>query len=363
MKLSYHIILIFLFSGLKLFGQEVNQNLNDLSFKHLSSNEGLSQRSISDILQDHKGYLWFGTRDGLNKYDGDRIIVYRHKSDDTTSLTHSWIKCLFEDTNNNIWIGTKEGLNKYNPSEDVFSQYTYNRMTKGLSDNEIWSIAQLNANLLVVATNKGLNFIEMCNENINAHEFGLAHLKNTFLDKKIRNVLVTRNGDLCICTVDAIYNYNKKTEKIITLQYPKHAIKDSYLNNEPILFEDAKGQIWLGYDKGLAMLNQASYGLSDYTVNGKKLLSSAVRTICEDSYGNLWIGTYSGLFILNTITQKFYCVQNNKNNPKSLSHNSIYKILKDTKGDMWIGTWQEGGVILMTFKGPQFFWHLRPVIL
>ncbi|MEN8187090.1 MAG: two-component regulator propeller domain-containing protein [Bacteroidota bacterium] len=342
MKLNYKIALIIAFNCLNLWGQEIIPNPNDLSFKHMSSSDGLSQRSISDILQDGKGYLWFGTRDGLNKYDGDKITIYRHNSEDTTSLTHSWIRCLFEDTENNIWIGTKEGLNKYNPKKDNFIQYTYNKNLKGLLDNEIWNITQLNDSLLGIATNKGLNFIDLTSENFSASRSGIEPLKEIFVNNKVRDLLTTKNGDLWICTVDAIGIYNPQTNKIINIDYPEHSIKESYLNNPPILFEDSQGNIWIGYDKGLAIFNKDLRVFNDYTFNDKTLMNSAVRTICEDSYGNLWVGTYDGLFILNIITQKLFHVKHNKNNPKSLSQNSIYKIIKDSKGDMWIGTWAGG---------------------
>ncbi len=342
MKFDYKIILIIAFNCFNALGQEIVPNLNDLSFKHIFSSDGLSQRSIKDILQDNKGYLWFGTRDGLNKYDGDKITIYRHNSEDTGSLTHSSILCLFEDTKSNIWIGTNEGLNKYNPKEDNFIKYQSNNNLKELSNKEIWSITQLNDSVLGIATNKGLNFIELTSANNDISRFGMEHLEKTFANSKVRDLLTAKNGDLWICTVEGISIYNPQTNKIISIEYLENSIKETFLNNPPVLFEDKESNIWLGYDKGLAIFNKDLRVFSNYTFNKNILINTAVRSICEDSYGNLWVGTYDGLFILNMITQKKFHVKHNKNNPKSLSQNSIYKIIKDSKGDMWIGTWAGG---------------------
>ena len=111
--------------GVSLKGQESTAVPNALIFKHITPKEGLSQTSVITILQDYKGYLWFGTRDGLNKYDGSKFITFRHNSEDPLSLSHSWITCIFEDTDNNLWIGTKNGLNKYNPEKENFTRYKH----------------------------------------------------------------------------------------------------------------------------------------------------------------------------------------------------------------------------------------------
>ena len=325
-----------------IWGQEIIPNLNDLSFKHISSKDGLSQRSITDILQDDKGYLWFGTRDGLNKYDGDKITVYRHNSEDTTSLNHSWIKYLFQDTKNNIWIGTREGLSRYHPQSDAFVQYKTNKGSKKILDSEVWSITQLNDSILCVASDNGLSFLNIKEKTFDEVNTEIVTKERTFFNSKIRHILTTKNGDLWICTVDNIGVYNTQTSKITIIDYPKNAIKESYLNNPPVIFEDSQSNVWLGYDKGLAIFNKDLHFFKDYGFNDKSLINSAVRTICEDTFGNLWVGTYDGLFVLNSISQKLFHIKHNKTNPKSLSQNSIYDIIRDSKGDMWIGTWAGG---------------------
>ncbi|MEM9649778.1 MAG: two-component regulator propeller domain-containing protein, partial [Bacteroidota bacterium] len=261
-KRIYKSILIIIFNCFGLLGQETILNLNDLSFKHISSKEGLSQRSITDILQDNKGYLWFGTRDGLNKYDGSKISVYRHSSVDTTSLTHSWIKCLFQDTKNNVWIGTREGLNRYNPVEDLFVQY--NKGPNESLKSEIWSITQLNDSVLSVATSNALSFIDLRNNTFYDVAPSETVNKEGFFKSEIRNILTAKNGDLWICTVNKIHIYSPLTNAIVNIDYPENAIKEAYLNNSPTVFEDNQSNIWLGYDKGLALFDKDLRVFKDY---------------------------------------------------------------------------------------------------
>ena len=142
-----------------MIGQNNYTSPDNLSFKHLDTRQGLSQSSVIAILQDSKGYIWFGTRDGLNKFDGTKFTKFRHNSEDETSISHSWITCIFEDRNKNIWVGTKNGLNLFNPKLNNFKQIKSN--TKGISvvDNQIWDITQVEKNRVLVSTKKGLTDI------------------------------------------------------------------------------------------------------------------------------------------------------------------------------------------------------------
>jgi len=161
-------ILLFIIGILSIhpiLGQKEYTASNNLKFKHFSTSEGLSQSSVIAIHQDNKGYIWIGTRDGLNKYDGTRFISFRHNSDNPKSLSHSWVTNIFEDDKNNIWVGTKNGLNKYNHNQNNFTVYKQDSNTNSISDNEIWDIEQLNSNTLIVSTGNGLTKINLSENN------------------------------------------------------------------------------------------------------------------------------------------------------------------------------------------------------
>lgn len=126
-------------------GKLYSQPLGQVNFRHLTPDNGLSQSSGKAILQDFKGYMWIGTQDGLNKYNGHEMTVYKNDPEDSTSIGYNDIGVIFEDSNQNLWIGTSGGgLNKYNRDLDQFSRIMMNTQSpeKGLSDNTVFAIEE-----------------------------------------------------------------------------------------------------------------------------------------------------------------------------------------------------------------------------
>ena len=143
--------------------RDKNENFK---FQHFTSAQGLSQRSVMGILQDKKGYVWFGTRDGLNKFDGSKFVVYRHHSEDKTSLSNNYIQTIHEDTAGNLWIGTQNGVNKFNADQNNFIHYRYSDTKNAIAANVIWDIIQLNENLMWLATSSGISQVDIATKKI-----------------------------------------------------------------------------------------------------------------------------------------------------------------------------------------------------
>lgn len=323
-----------------LYGQEITNKNQSIKFKHYSLTEGLSQSSVLCIIQDSKGFLWFGTRDGLNKYDGQEFKTYRYNSKDSTSISNSSIKSLFEDTKGNLWIGTLGGLNKYLPDEDIFKRYKYSSKTNSLTNNQIWDITELNKNNLWIGTNAGLNILNTKNDTF-------THVKTvTKENRQIRSLYKTKNNNLWICNTKNITVYNSKAKIYKEYSYPKFDFKDADEKYVPVIYEDKKAEIWLGYKNGLFKLNKKENEFKAFKITNanleKPIINQEVRTIHEDVNSNLWIGSYTGLYIINKEKTKIIHQLHDENNANSLSQNSIYKILEDTKGDLWIGTYAGG---------------------
>ncbi|PCH73445.1 MAG: hybrid sensor histidine kinase/response regulator [Flavobacteriaceae bacterium] len=340
--MKYYLLFLFLLSSFfpnPILGQEISHASNHLKFKHLSTKDGLSQGSVLAILQDTKGYLWFGTRDGLNKYDGSKFISYRHNSEDRFSISHSWITSIYQDSEGTLWVGTKNGLNKYNAQKDNFTHYKHQKNASSISDSEIWDITQPNTTHIWVATNKGIDRIHLKNGTITPISNAESVL---FKGKKIRSLLKIPSGNVWITSTDAIYCYNITQQTFKEYQYPTRSNNDAHINNPLTLFLSSKDELWLGYGKGLAKLNRQKNIFENFTLNNQSPITVSVRSICEDFKGDLWIGTYQGLHILNPSRAYIRTVLHDENNRKSLSQNSIYKIIQDSRGDMWIGTWAGG---------------------
>lgn len=319
----------------------ISQNIQEeLRFKHYTSTDGLSQRSVMSILQDKKGYVWFGTRDGLNKFDGIQFKIYRHFSEDSTSLSNNNVHSVFQDSFDNLWIGTQNGLNKFNPSNETFKHYKHSISDTSIADNIIWGISQID-NYLYVATNNGLSILNIKTDEIVNYKTE-SNNTNSLSNNSLRSFLNTNDGNLWISNIYYIDIFNPINKTFKRLEYPKTTTEKILINDRPTLFQDSQNRIWLGYNNGLALYDKSTKKFQDFVINNNKEINSSVRSICEDLLGNLWIGSYTGLFILDTEKTSIKHITNQENKPNSLSQNSIYKIIRDSRGDIWIGTWAAG---------------------
>jgi signal transduction histidine kinase/ligand-binding sensor domain-containing protein/DNA-binding response OmpR family regulator len=340
MNIKFLLIYIFILLQHPSFSQEIKNKNQSIKFKHYSLSEGLSQSSVLCIIQDSKGFLWFGTRDGLNKYDGQTFKTYRYNSKDSTSISNSSIKSLFEDKKGNLWIGTLGGLNRYLPNKDTFKRYKYSSQKNSVINNQIWSIAELDNNNLWVGTNAGLDILNTTTDTFS--HINIMAQKNS----QIRSLYKTTKGDLWICNTDNIIIYSTKTKTYKEYLYPKFDFIDANEKYVPVIYEDKVNKIWLGYKNGLFSINNEQNKFKVFKIktnnSEKPIINKEVRTIHEDSIGNLWVGSYTGLYIINKEKTKIVHQLHDENNVNSLSQNSIYKILEDTKGDLWIGTYAGG---------------------
>ncbi|NGM61046.1 response regulator [Sphingobacterium sp. SGG-5] len=323
-----------------VFGQHQQSIPKDPIFNRFTSANGLSQRSVADIIQDKRGYIWFGTRDGLNKFDGHKFIIYRHTPADTSSLSNSNVHAIYEDSYGNLWIGTERGLNKYNPIADNFTRYKLSNAANMVEDNIVRGIMQIDSNLLWVATVNGIVQV-----NIKTDEHARIQKSNNVnspSDNNIRCFLKDDQGNIWICNTKYIDVYHPKKGFFRHLNYPQKAANAIHLNDLPVLFIDTKNTLWLGHEKGLVRYDPLTENFVNFYFDGNRPITSPVRTICEDRFGNLWIGSYSGLYILSADHTELKHIVHDPNNANSLSQNSIYKIIRDSRGDMWIGTWADG---------------------
>ncbi|TXD46757.1 hybrid sensor histidine kinase/response regulator transcription factor [Polaribacter sp. IC073] len=344
--MNFKNILFFLSFVLVLFSakaQDFSSSNQLLKFKQFSLTEGLSQSSVLCILQDSRGFIWFGTRDGLNKYDGHTFITYRYNYRDKNSISNSYIKTLLEDKNGTIWIGTNNGLNKYIPHEDNFERVKQSNLDGSLINNEIWSLASIDKNYLWVGTNAGLEKFNIKTAK-SEHIFNKANTSKALLENQIRSLFVASNQDLWICNRQNISVYNDKKKEFKQISYPITQVRKSTISYAPVIFQDASDVIWLGYRDGLAVFNPEKNKFEHFEINSKNTttINDEVRDIHQDFYGNIWVGTYKGLYIIDKDKTTINHYEHDENNLNSLSQNSIYSIIGDTKGDVWIGTYAGG---------------------
>src|ERR1700759_4201820 len=149
-------IRVILLSAVTLFTIPVSKaQISGTRFRRISTDQGLSNSTINCIFQDSRGFMWFGTRDGLNRYDGENVIIFRAKENDPNSISDNFIRCISEDSRHRLWIGTSYGLNCFDPVTDKFTRYLNTKDKNSISVNVVTAVFQLDADDLLIATQGG----------------------------------------------------------------------------------------------------------------------------------------------------------------------------------------------------------------
>lgn len=325
----------------------------DLVFRKYATKDGLSQRSVTAIVQDNKGYMWFGTRYGLNRFDGHTFVNYYYSATDNQSLSDSWVTSLLMDKSGILWVGTKNGLNRYDPKEDNFKRIQTDSAKDEFLRGEIQGIVEdTTGEGIWLATNMGLWHYTIKTKAL--RKYRQSHQNNKSISSNVtRSLIPAKDHNLWVCTNLTVDRFDIEKQEFRHFEYPDGRSPQHTKNGNVVIFEDKEGNVWLGYDAGLAFFDSVTNTFVPYRdADEKKPIKTNVRSIHEDNDGTLWIGTYEGLYTLNREGD----VQNythNVQNPNSISQNSIYDIISDDRGDLWIGTWA-GGVNYVNRKDKEF---------
>jgi len=358
-------------------------------FSHLSVNDGLSQSTTRAIVQDHQGFLWFGTRGGgLNRYDGYDFHVLMNNPDDPFSLSDNEIISIFEDHEGMLWVGTKSGgLNRYDGSSGKFAHYFY--------QDTVEQNLQISTSVNVIFEDSEGQLYVGLNDGIGLYDRQNDRFTSLFSDLSLQLAGVTgicedNLGNLYFGTQDRLVKYNKRTAateylkykvdpyvevggRIITLCFDRYEnlwigtsegvnlvetqpvlrfidslpiasrIPESF-NYTRVITETSDGNVWFGTIDGLYQYNPETQQLTPHHSdpnNSESLGNNAIESVYEDRVGTLWIGTWSGVNILDKRKYKFTLYKNQVNNPNSLSNNIVSSFMEDDKG-IWIGTEQGG---------------------
>ncbi len=310
-----------------------------IKFEKLSVENGMSQSSVLNTIQDSQGFMWFATLDGLNKYNGYNFKVYWNNPEDENAITDNIINVLYETkdkTNPTLWIGTAaNGLCKYNKLKDNFISYKYSlKKENSISNNNINDIIGDNE-ILWAATDNGLNRF---NQNINNFTY-FQHTKkeNSLCSDTVLSIDIDNEGNLWIGTKKGLNFLNVKNNKIKTFNFQE--ISNIEIND--ILVEG--DYIWIGTPNGLFSLNKKTNELIKHNLTTISE-NIEVTNIISDNDVIIWVGTKTnGLIRYNTKTNKFYTYKHDAINKFSLSTNSILSIYKDKSDILWVGT-SLGGV-------------------
>jgi len=304
---------------------------------------------VTRITQDKKGFLWIGTLEGLNRYDGYNIKIFKHNPDDSTSLGANSIYSIYEDKSGTLWIGTYDGgLNKFDSNNEVFIRFVNDEKDySSISNNKVYAICEDKNGFLWVGTANGLNkfnkksgkFTRYFPNPSDQNSLSSSIISSLIYDDK-ENVLWigTKSGGLTKFDLaqNKFYRYQPNPNN-------QYSISENFIN---CLFKDDSGFLWAGtFGGGLNKFDEKENKFIVYKKSGSHqyIPTDFVLSIGEDNSGNLLLGTYEdGLITLNPKTNKFVVYDHNAADPESIGDNLIQDIYKDKRGLIWLATWTSG---------------------
>jgi len=372
---------LLLFCGSKPLWGQVRQ------FSHYRVSDGLSQSQILCIFQDSEGYMWFGTQNGLNKFDGYSFERFFNDPADPNTISSNWIFDICEDQNGMIWIGTKRGLNRYDKGTGHFSTVTLSDSLGGSQSNFIYGLTAdesflyinhspklsvLNYNTGDISTyrsnietggalyDKGFPIIKsgdgkiwigsangLCNFNPQTDEYQYFQTSH----RHIPSLLEDQSGNILIGTENGLNIYQPETEQIFHFFHDPenpNSLSHNYIQS---MIQDHLGEIWIGTDggglnkiSGLTPVNQGEITIFRNLADNNRFIGhDIVISLFEDESQNLWIGTLAGVD-KSDLKKRSILNYQKSDDPNSLDllDNVIASVYEDENDQLWVGTWGKG---------------------
>lgn len=380
--MQWHIILFIMLSILlppsSLFSQD------HMTFERIPPEQGFYQNIVLSVCQDYKGFLWVGTSDGLNRYDGYTFKRYKHDPDDPKTLAGNVIHPIYQDRSHTLWVGTDRGLSKFDRETDSFTNYRYNKNDpNSLGHDEVLAIYEDRSGVLWIGTyGGGLN--KMVNENEFARYQNAPDDPSSLSDNLVWAICEDIYHQMWIGTENGLNQFDRKTGKFTRYRHnpqdpnsigsdcvyaiygdkdgnlwigtkkglDKLGIEERKISRSSVetrvqcLFEDKDGALWVGtYGEGLKRFDAEKGTFTSYRHNPHDFYSIShdyVESIYQDNRGILWLGTRGGGLNKLKLEKRFNLYQHDPDNPRGLNHNMILSIYEDRRGELWVGTYDGG---------------------
>lgn len=309
-------------------------------FESLSIRDGLSQNTIHTILQDSKGFMWFGTKDGLNRYDGLFFKKFKYDREDGRSIGDNYIISLYEDVNGNIWIGTDVGLYVYYPETEIFEPFKQLSIENTRIDHTV---------SMVKGDNYGHIWIAVERQGLFCYDLQTQQLRNytlkefPFIKSNVNSLTHDKSGAIWIgCNGSGLF-YSKDDFKTL---HPYTSPDGQNVFENDVITRTLLGAYNHLYVSSIAggvkAIDLTSGKVRDLLVideKGEKVWCRDLLTFSDDE---LWIGCESGIYIYNLRSDKYVHLSSSAYDPYSLSDNAIYSLYKDREGGVWIGSYFGG---------------------
>lgn len=312
----------------------------------LTINEGLSHNTIECIFKDSEGYIWIGTHNGLNRYDGTNIISYQSKNEKSNSLSGNRVLSINEDSEGYLWIGTlSNGLNRFDKRTNKFTNYYSDGNSNSLPSNAVSNIKVLSDNSVWLCTNNGLARYNKATDGFIHYPF--KHGVENDPNFVVYDLIETSKGEIYVASShDCIYKLSKENGTYSPVSY----LRDPKLqgNYRKHILEDNKGQLWISaFSHGLIKLNLQTGESKVFTKDNSELASNLLYGSGTVHGNKLWLATDGdGIVVVNTDTEEFSVVTADKNQAIHLFSNKVYSLFIDDQDIIWVGTFNEGVNVL-----------------
>lgn len=319
-----------------------------LYFKNIDVEDGLSQCMVYAILQDKTGFIWLGTQNGLNRYDGISIKTYKRGLSAKGGIANNAIFSLAEDASGKIWIGTDTGVSVFDPVTEKFSVLNITVPGKGTVNGITRSIAcDSIGNVWAAVSGHGIFHLDAEGNasllSADPHGDGNSYLSSVCLD--------SYGNIFCVAGRQQVVKFNPRGQRKTIFDSKAHGLGGSEIN---CIYLDNDSTLLLGtVDQGVVAINPGTSARSDAGKWNSIPKDAFVRCIGKDKSGRHWIGSQQGLFVHSPATGAVSHFNHSFSNPYSLSDNAIHSMFRDSEGGMWIGTYF-GGVNYCHESADQF---------
>jgi signal transduction histidine kinase/ligand-binding sensor domain-containing protein/CheY-like chemotaxis protein/AraC-like DNA-binding protein len=313
----------FLFLYLLLASLTSANGIQNSYFEHLKVNNGLSHYSVNALYQDEHGMIWIGTRDGLNRYDGNEITVYKQISGDSTALFGNNIRSVYGDKKGHLFLQCKSGLVTFDLKTEIF---------RTIRRQDVSTISYGKENLWFASSDTIFSYKPDENNPSKSHLL--------LSDKTLRTTSI-------IETSDRLLYIATSTKGILVYDRNLKIVRRLNINDVVYMYEDSKKNVWACTRYSGLYKIDFSGGMVNYQHNPadpESIPDNFVRTICEDDFGNYWIGLFTGLCKLDTEKEKekFSLYKYERHISHGISNSSVWTIINDDQGTIWVGTYFGG---------------------
>jgi PAS domain S-box-containing protein len=303
-------------------------------FDRLTTGDGLSHAAVTAITQDQYGYIWIGTQEGLNRFDGYKFETFYHLDDEEGSISHHSVWTILSDSNGDLWIGTDAGLNRFNDADKSFETFFLNEAPAGRK-NSVYTLLEDASGTLWIGTSSGLSA---------RHPDGrFQHYHQSSGDKglgrrSVRRVFEDSRGILWVGTEDdGLYRFNRDVDEFV--QVTDIELLDNYVRD---VMEDSAGNLWVSTTNGGITLYHPEKGTVKIFTYDKdddsSLAANRVRSMLLDDSGDIWIGSDGGLNLYNSESGRFTRYANDQTDVHSLGDDTVIELFQDVGGVIWVGT-------------------------